>query len=396
MFRRLGVRDIGFNLPRQHSMVHYRSLIEEFGAPNGLCSSITESKHITAVKQPWRRSNKNQPMAQMLINLERLDCLECARRRFALEGLLSTSFLLDAMRGAGLLDDDDAAPPEDGPREQDGLIPENEGDDGGAVEVGHVEAEVHLARTTGAYSINEFLPTILTKQTVRGLSRDVDELATALDVPALPELVDEFLLSQEPDTASDSSSASAPLPADPVASISVYNSAVATFYAPSDPSGTRGMRRERMRAIPTWRRGKGRYDTIFIANGDGKGSGMQSLLVARARRFFSLRTRGGRTIPCALVHWWTVQGDACDEDTGMWIAEPDFDEDGQAVLGLVHLDCLVRAAHLIPVYLGCELPHGHSFADTLDAFESYYVNKFATKTFNVFSHDVHVLHLATA
>ena len=44
----------GFSLPRQHSIVHYPGLIRLFGAPNGLCTSITESKHIHAVKEPWR------------------------------------------------------------------------------------------------------------------------------------------------------------------------------------------------------------------------------------------------------------------------------------------------------------------------------------------------------
>ncbi|KAF8549446.1 hypothetical protein OG21DRAFT_1488521, partial [Imleria badia] len=37
-----------FALPRQHAMKHYPELIRLFGAPNGLCSSITESKHIKA------------------------------------------------------------------------------------------------------------------------------------------------------------------------------------------------------------------------------------------------------------------------------------------------------------------------------------------------------------
>ena len=57
IFRAEGVRPDGFQLPRQHSLVHYRHHITEFGAPNGLCSSITESKHIKAVKEPWRCSN---------------------------------------------------------------------------------------------------------------------------------------------------------------------------------------------------------------------------------------------------------------------------------------------------------------------------------------------------
>jgi hypothetical protein len=58
IFQECGIRADGFNLPRQHSLMHYHHLIREFGAPNGLCSSITESKHIKAVKEPWRRSNR--------------------------------------------------------------------------------------------------------------------------------------------------------------------------------------------------------------------------------------------------------------------------------------------------------------------------------------------------
>ncbi|KAG6371424.1 hypothetical protein JVT61DRAFT_9435 [Boletus reticuloceps] len=42
-----------FSLPCQHAAKHYPELIRLFGAPNGLCSSITENKHIKAVKEPW-------------------------------------------------------------------------------------------------------------------------------------------------------------------------------------------------------------------------------------------------------------------------------------------------------------------------------------------------------
>ena len=48
-----GVWPDGFSLPRQHALVHYRQHIRNFGAPNRLCSSLTESKHISAVKKPW-------------------------------------------------------------------------------------------------------------------------------------------------------------------------------------------------------------------------------------------------------------------------------------------------------------------------------------------------------
>ncbi|KAI6031143.1 hypothetical protein PISMIDRAFT_57563, partial [Pisolithus microcarpus 441] len=85
IFQETGVRDNGpkgFSLPRQHSMNHYQHLIQEFGAPNGLCSSITESKHIKAVKQPWRRSNRFEALGQMLITNQRLDKLAAARVNF--------------------------------------------------------------------------------------------------------------------------------------------------------------------------------------------------------------------------------------------------------------------------------------------------------------------------
>jgi len=84
-----GVRPDGISLPRQHSIVHYPSLIRNFGAPNGLCTSITESKHIGAVKDPWRRSNRNEPLGQMLVTNQRLDQLSAAQTDFENRGMLS-------------------------------------------------------------------------------------------------------------------------------------------------------------------------------------------------------------------------------------------------------------------------------------------------------------------
>lgn len=54
------------SLPRQHMLTHYITSVPLFGSPNGLCSSITESKHIKAVKEPWGRSNHFKALAQML------------------------------------------------------------------------------------------------------------------------------------------------------------------------------------------------------------------------------------------------------------------------------------------------------------------------------------------
>ena len=91
IFRMLGVRPDGFSLPRQHSLVHYEVLIRLFGALNGLCTSITESKHIKAVKEPWRRSSKFKALGQMLLTNQRLDKLAAAAIDFEKRGMLKVS-----------------------------------------------------------------------------------------------------------------------------------------------------------------------------------------------------------------------------------------------------------------------------------------------------------------
>ncbi|KAG1850374.1 hypothetical protein DFJ58DRAFT_635544, partial [Suillus subalutaceus] len=79
--------------PRQHSMTHYADMIRLFGAPNGLCSLITESKHIKAVKQPWRWSSKHNTIGQMLLANQRLDKLAASRVDFTTRGMLVGSVL---------------------------------------------------------------------------------------------------------------------------------------------------------------------------------------------------------------------------------------------------------------------------------------------------------------
>ena len=93
-----GVRE-EFLLPRQHSLTHYPHLIRHYGAPNGISSSITESQHIRAVKEPWRRSNRHEALGQMLVTNQRLDKLAAAHSDFAKCGMLEGSVLPDSDPG---------------------------------------------------------------------------------------------------------------------------------------------------------------------------------------------------------------------------------------------------------------------------------------------------------
>ncbi|KAH9988333.1 hypothetical protein BJV77DRAFT_1061430 [Russula vinacea] len=271
IFQTTGVRPTGFNLPRQHSLVHYFKLIRAFGAPNGLCSSITESKHIKAIKEPWRRSNRYNAMEQMLLTNQRLDKLAASRVDFEARGMLKGS-LLSSKRNV-----------------------------------------------------------------------DASELAETINQPDFVDLIRRFLQDQLSLDANTSNS-SQPLPFfnNP---ISVYSSSTATFYSPSDPCGTVSQER---------------YDCVLVET-DPDAPGMLGLDVARVRLFFSFSYRG-KFYPY--------------EDTGMWIVERELNADGSRRAAVLHLDTIVRAAHLIGVYGESTLPNDLSPAQSLESFQSYYVNKY--------------------
>lgn len=97
IFIEVGVRD-NVSLPRQHALLHYRLGIQRFGALNGLCTSITESKHIVAVKRPWRASNRHNAVLQVLKTNTVLSKLSALRSYLSSQGLLHGSIIDYAMR----------------------------------------------------------------------------------------------------------------------------------------------------------------------------------------------------------------------------------------------------------------------------------------------------------
>ena len=102
---------------------------------------------------------------------------------------------------------------------------------------------------------------------------------------------------------------------------------------------------------------------------------MLSLDVVRVLLFFSFWYEDV-LYPCALVRWFKFISDEPDEDTGMWMVEPE-DNGGSPIITVIHLDCIIRAAHLIPIYGPNPVPDGVTSHNSLDAFGAYYINKFA-------------------
>lgn len=162
----------------------------------------------------------------------------------------------------------------------------------------------------------------------------------------------------------------------PPAHATVFPSAVAIFHAPSDICGIRGMKKERIRATRSWRGGPPRYDCAYVDE-DETLPGFRGLSAVRVRLLFSFKYTNGVTYPCALVSWFVPVSDRPCEETGLWMVEPQMDQFGRYVTSVIHLDCMLRAAHLIGVAGNDSIPIHLAHTDSLDAFTAFYVNKYA-------------------
>lgn len=119
IFREEDIRE-HFALPRQHALIHYAECIRLFGAPNGISTSITESAHIRAVKRPWRRSNRNDPLPQILKTNERVSKLRASRDEFASHGLFRGGDVLEAALLAVAIENGEVSTPEPSDEELSG------------------------------------------------------------------------------------------------------------------------------------------------------------------------------------------------------------------------------------------------------------------------------------
>ncbi|KAH9040822.1 hypothetical protein EDB84DRAFT_1587510 [Lactarius hengduanensis] len=320
-----------FSLPRQHSMHHYPDMIRLFGAPNGLCSSITEAKHIKAVKEPWRRSNRNKPLKQMLLTNQRLDKLMAARidftRRGMLERLRLDASLKTMERVQGAFNEQRAGKHAEDPSD--------------IVNDSTILAHVELAKTIHH----------------RGT---VTSIATYLKKPTFPTLVQRFLHYQlssgsrfDADTSDSETLSVRGLPVSNK-KVSLFHSASSIFLAPSDPCGIHGLRQEQIRSTWSWRGGP------------------------RVLLLFSLK-HSGETFPAALVWWYTLSDDSGhrDEATGMWLVEREYNRDQKPHLAVIHIDTIFRAVHLLPYFSQEHVRKRFSYTDTLDSYANFYVNKYA-------------------
>lgn len=219
---------------------------------------------------------------------------------------------------------------------------------------------------------------IICSDLVSGYPKALANLSHRLGIDNLNEHIRRFLFDQQhPDSeicGMDMDLSSCPK-ISPTLRVHVFHSAIAIYHAPSDLSGIGGMHREYIRATPSWQRKAPHYDCVFVEREPDE-EGFRALGVAQVRLFFSFKYEN-MTYSCAFVKWFETYQDSPCAETGLWRVKPDFDMRGQRMCSVIHIDSILRAAHLIGVYgnsfIPKELRHYHS----LDAFKLFYVNKYA-------------------
>lgn len=212
--------------------------------------------------------------------------------------------------------------------------------------------------------------------TARRYPKKPDELGEHIEFPNLLDTIRLFLHRQ---TNPGDSRGHIPLHECPdfYGHVHVFHSAVATFRAPCDKSGINEMARERIRAVPNWRGEGPRHDTVFIHNpsAPSNAQGIHRFHVGRVRLFFSIQ-HDDIQYSCALIEWFNIFGNSPDEDTGMWVVQPRHNPDGSRSTSVVNVRSIVRNSHLMPIFGEDFLPYNFHFSHTLDAFASFFVNKY--------------------
>jgi hypothetical protein len=187
--------------------------------------------------------------------------------------------------------------------------------------------------------------------TENGYPRDMQDLAASIQQPSLPLALRQFLfLSRNPDSISAPPSLS-DLPQFH-GRVNLHYSALATFFAPSDLCGVRGMHQERIRSTPSWY-DHPRHDTVFVVLDDSL-PGMEGMVIARVQLLFSFNYKSVDHI-AHLSTGLSARTTNLIPDTGMWVVSLEK-RNGKPTTQVIDVKTIVRAAHLLPVFGGEKVP----------------------------------------
>ncbi|KAH9923725.1 uncharacterized protein BXZ73DRAFT_91410 [Epithele typhae] len=315
VFIEAGVRD-DVSLPRQHGLFHFPQAIILFGALIRLSTSITESKHIEAVKRPWRASNRSDALPQVLTRLIRVSKLNALRVELGRSGLLEGEITDWALR----------------------------------------EPEVTFA-VKPDLAVELAIPDFVAR--VRRFLHQQEDGHLG-DLEAVP-LEDCPWISLE-------------------TQISLYLCAHATYFAPSELSLPGGMHSEIIRCTPNWMRREPRYDTVLVQVDEeddvmhGLAVARLCKLFSLNTDYFLHECALVEWFdfvsdaPDELTGMWVVKL------LVHGVSKPEMNHNHRSV-DIIPLDSIVHSCHLIPYYGTKSLKNWRHY-NTLDAFKWYYVNSY--------------------
>ena len=160
-----------------------------------------------------------------------------------------------------------------------------------------------------------------------------------------------------------------------VSGVWLFHSMTLQYNSTKDIEGNRGGKhKEIIRANPYYR-GHGRFDCALIETNPEE-PGMSGLDMVQVMLLFSVRV-GARKIPMALVQWFRKVSGSPDKDTGMWIVEREYDEDGFLHCSVVHLNSIFRSVHLVPVFGPDPVSTNINRHATLRVFTRFFVNTYS-------------------
>ncbi|KIL60923.1 hypothetical protein M378DRAFT_83194, partial [Amanita muscaria Koide BX008] len=350
VFIDVGVRT-SISLPCQHAVSHYPRGIQYFGSLNGLCSTITESKHIKVVKEPWRRSNRYNALSQMLTTISRGEQLSALQMLFTSNGMLTgttASYIKQELwreaTAANIFSLDVTDSQRDETVELDDLdFPHAGSSVGPLTPLTYPESQYDIPNGLNISNQLSFNPNFVNFN---------------------PGPNGSFFL--QPNGMTNLQSLNGFVP-------NGFNLEGLKANGGIDLCGAGGMSRETIRANPRWHKTQ-RYDTVFVALDDQPG--MRGMVIARVLLFFSFQFRR-RNFECTLVNWFVREHDEPHPDTRMWEVHPELEPDGSRVLKVIHIDTIVCGAHLLPVFGEGKIPENLHFQFAPDLFNSYFVNHYA-------------------
>ncbi|KDQ49944.1 hypothetical protein JAAARDRAFT_200374 [Jaapia argillacea MUCL 33604] len=199
-------------------------------------SSITESKHIPVVKKLWRRSNRNNPLGQMICTNIRLGKLAAVCVEFERRGMLES--------GSGLAE-------ESGITEAVGMIDKPLSEDREVLDRMR-RMWIVVRRLVLGWEQGKHTPARSIFSLMNSISHySWNSSAVSLSINSIPTTrwtLPIFLSTNVPS----------------YGRVSMFNNASATFYAPSERSGPAGMHKEIIQASPAWQQSYPRYDTVLV------------------------------------------------------------------------------------------------------------------------------------